>query len=359
MTLKSLTVLLITLAVIPFLQQCNSSKSLNGTEELTPCQFENPIYPGQDPWVIRHEGAYYYIESGGGGLRVSKSDYLTALKVNLQRVWEQPAEGWNRSNLWAPELLYIQGKWYIYYTAGAAGPPYTSQRSGVLEAVSDDPLGEYIDHGMLYTGDDIESGDDEKWAIDLTVLELEGQLYAIWSGWEENAETDRTPQHLYIAEMENPWTISSNRVKISSPEESWETGGELDLNEGAQILENEQGDVFIVYSTRESWLPAYRLGLLKLSARDADPMDPANWTKTGPVFTGTDQVHGVGHASFTKSPDGTEDWILYHTKVDTEPGWNRVVHMQPFEWSAGGMPVFGTPAPAGQPLTRPSGSCEE
>src|SRR3989440_1531280 len=38
-------------------------------------------------------------------------------------------------------------------------------------------------------------------------------------------------------------------------------------------------------------------------------MDPGNWTKSGPVFTGTATVYGVGHASFTVSPDGTEDWI--------------------------------------------------
>ncbi len=81
-------------------------------------------------------------------------------------------------------------------------------------------------------------------SIDLTVLETDNRLYAVWSGWEENANTDRTPQHLYIAEMENPWTISSNRVKISSPEESWERGTELAINEGPQVLENEDGEIF-------------------------------------------------------------------------------------------------------------------
>src|SRR5690625_5607971 len=103
---------------------------------------------------------------------------------------------------------------------------------------------------MLYTGDDIATKKDAKWAIDLTVLEMNQQLYAIWSGWEENAETDRTPQHLYIAQMENPWTVSSNRVKISSPEEPWEAGTELAINEGPQVLKNGSDDI-IVYSASE------------------------------------------------------------------------------------------------------------
>jgi GH43 family beta-xylosidase len=101
------------------------------------------------------------------------------------------------------------------------------------------------------------------WAIDLTVTSIHNQLYAIWSGWERNNSTDKTPQHLYIAKMENPWTISSERVKISSPLAPWETGGPLDINEGPEVLQHNDA-IFIIYSTRESWTAAYRLGQFKI-----------------------------------------------------------------------------------------------
>lgn len=342
------------------LTYCNSAVS--GDDEKPPepeCEFVNPIAHGQDPWAIKHGDSYYFIESAGGALHISKTQSLTTLKMNQQEVWSLPDHaGWNQHNLWAPELHFIQEKWYIYYAAGESGPPFTSQRSGVLESVSEDPFKGFIDKGQLYTGDNIETGEENKWAIDLTVLDLNGQLYAIWSGWEENRDTDHTPQHLYIAEMENPWTISGNRVKLSSPEEEWETGGELDLQEGPQILKNEEGDIFIIYSTRESWLPAYRLGQLKLSDRSADPMNPDNWEKSGPVFMGTENVIGAGHASFVKSQDGTEDWIVYHTKVSEEPGWDRYIHIQPFGWDQQGNPDFGTPVSAGVTLPKPAGECE-
>ena len=108
----------------------------------------------------------------------------------------------------------------------------------------------------------------------------------MWSGWEANAPTDRTPQQLYIARMSNPWTIQSDRVRISSPTEVWEHGTELDLNEGPEFLSH--GDqTFIIYSTRESWLEDYRLGQLRLKSFDSDPMDSISWLKTGPVFTGS------------------------------------------------------------------------
>lgn len=325
-------------------------------EDIDPCVLSNPVADGQDPWVIKKEGYYYYIETRNAGLYISKSKNLSDIKTDQKLVWELPESGWNKSNLWAPELHFIQGKWYIYYTAGKSGPPFIHQRSGVLESNTDDPLGEYIDKGQLYTGNDIQTKENNIWSIDLTVLEHNGQLYGIWSGWEENRETDKTPQHLYIAEMDNPWTISSNRVKISSPAESWETGSELAINEGAQVLKN--GDkTFLIYSASESWLPAYNLGQLQLVGED--PMNPDNWEKKGPVFEGTEDVHGVGHASFITSPDGTEHWIAYHTKVSPDPGWERVIHLQPFNWNRDGAPDFGEPIPAGVSIPKPSGACEE
>ena len=320
------------------------------------CRFANPVAAGADPWVVRHDSSYYLVQSKDRTIWVYKSDQLTEPTQNGVPVWTAPHNGWNRSNVWAPELHYSDGRWYIYYAAGKSGPPFVYQRSGVLQSVGDDPQGRYVDKGMLYTGNDVRAGSENIWAIDLTVTRLGSQLYAVWSGWEANATTDRTPQHLYIARMSDPWTISSNRVRISSPTESWERGTELDLNEGPEFLQR-GADVFVIYSTRESWLKDYRLGQLRLKSMDADPLDPGNWTKSGPVFTGTGTVYGVGHASFTTSPDGTEDWIVYHSKVDTLPGWDRVIRMQEFGWRPDGAPDFGTPAPTGSPIRVPSGQC--
>src|SRR2546430_12690413 len=207
---------------------------------------------------------------------------------------------------------------------------------------------------MLYTGNDVREGSENIWAIDLTVTRLGSQLYAVWSGWATNSTTDRTPQHLYIARMSDPWTISSDRVRISSPTESWERGTELDLNEGPEFLQR-GADVFIIYSTRESWLKDYRLGQLRLNGPDADPMNPSSWTKSGPVFTGAGTVYGVGDGRFTTSPRGTEDWIVYHSQVDTLPGWDRVIRVQAFGWRPDRAPDFGTPAPTGSPIRGPAG----
>ncbi|MDB4908551.1 MAG: glycoside hydrolase family 43 [Gemmatimonadetes bacterium] len=338
---------------------CGGGGSASSSDPVVPaqCTFTNPVAVGADPWVVRQDGMYYFIQSRNDGIWISKSSKLTDVVVAAPtQIWSAPATGWNHTNIWAPELHYIDGRWYVYYAGGESGPPYLTQHAGVLQSAGSDAMGPYVDKGMLYTGDSVGTGQGNRWAIDLTTAQVGSRRYAVWSGWAKNATTDRTPQMLYIAPMENPYTISANRVLLSAPTESWEKGTELDLQEGPEFLQH-GSDVFLLYSTRESWLKEYRLGQLRLQSAAADPLNAANWTKSGPVFTGNTGVFGVGHASFTTSEDNSESWIVYHSKVAEAPGWDRVVRMQKFTWSASGTPVFGDPTPTLQKVARPSGEC--
>ena len=312
--------------------------------------FNNPIFDGADPWMIQKDGYYYYCFSSGNGISISRSQFITK-QGETRKVWEAPASGWNRSCVWAPELHFLDGRWYIYYAAGESGPPYIHQKTGVLQSATDDPLSRYTDMGMLYTGDDPYLKSDNVWAIDMTVFTYHGRLYAVWSGWEKPALTDKTSQHLYIAEMANPFTVKSPRIKLSSPDKKWETGGPLDLQEGPEILKNGD-DLLIIYSCRESWTVDYRLGMLKLRDPERSLLSPLNWEKSGPVFSGP---FGTGHSSFVKSPDGKEDWIVYHSKKSIREGWQRDVRAQRYNWDSKGYPVFGEPVPAGTKMKRPSG----
>jgi GH43 family beta-xylosidase len=325
------------------------------------CTFANPLFRGADPSVVFRDGVYYSVQSTGRGITVFRSDRLTDLNRNPVRVWAAPDTGWNRTNVWAPELQFINGRWYIYYAAGRTNPGefFTTQRSGVLESATADPQGRWVDRGQLYTGDDVAGRTNNRWAIDLTVERVNGQLYAFWSGWEGDAPNDKTQnQNLYAARMANPYTIATNRVRISAPDQPWEDNPPdvgFDLQEGPTVLRNGP-HTFIVYSTRESWMPTYRLGYLRL-ADSTNVLSPASYTKSpGPIFVATDGVYGVGHNTFTVSPDGREHWNVYHAKTVTKGGWDdRVVRMQPFSWNADGSPNLGTPVATGRRLPVPSG----
>ncbi|MCU0625571.1 MAG: glycoside hydrolase family 43 protein [Gemmatimonadaceae bacterium] len=325
-----------------------------GPQPTPDCTFINPLGSGADPWVVRRGALYHLVESRDDAIWVTRSTRLDQVKQNAVRVWTAPDTGWNSRNVWAPELHEIDGRWYIYYAAGRQGPPFLSQRVGVLQSEGSDPQGRYIDRGQLFTGDD-SATTGNVWAIDMTVGRVNGRWWAVWSGWDENAATDRTPQHLYAAPLANPWTLAERRRRISSPVEPWERGTELALQEGPSFLVR-GADTFIVYSTNESWLPAYRLGALRLRA-GATTLDSTQLTKHGPLFSSLGTVYGPGHASFTTSPDSTEDWIVYHAKTSAAPGWERVIRTQRFAWRPDGLPDFGVPVPSGQRLTMPAGQC--
>lgn len=309
-----------------------------GKEGTATMSFTNPLFPGADPWVLKKGDGYHQCWSANGAIYVSKSDSLLR-RDSATPIWVSPASGWNCAEVWAPELLFLRGRWYIYYAADSG--QNASHRMGVLRAVTDDPLGEWEDLGQLETGG--------RWAIDGTVLDLGGKLSFIWSGWPGIVDGR---QNLYIASMSSPEKISGEPVLLSEPVLPWETMA-MPIQEGPEVLSG-KGVTLIVYSASGSWTRDYCLGGLVLTP-GADPLVSASWRKLpDPLFREDGGVYGPGHASFTVSPDGTEDWIVYHAKTGTEHGWNRVVRAQPFSWEKG-LPVFGKPVRDGAPLNLPSG----
>lgn len=319
--------------------------------------FQNPIAPGADPWVVFHQGYYYWCASDFDlGVAVYRSKSLTKLG-RKSVVWRAPQRGPYCAQVWAPELHRLDGRWYIY--VAASDGQNDNHRMIVLEAEGDDPTRPFHFKAELYTGDDFAGRTQNRWAIDGTILELHGRRYCVWSGWED----ERDVQSLYIAPMANPWTLSAARVKLCANDDFvWERVGEdlaqRGLNEGPQVLQR-NGRTFIVYSCSGSWEPTYKLGRLELD-RNGDPLDPRSWAKAcRPVFEPTARTFGIGHCSFTPSPDGTEDWIVYHAKVSRAHGWQRVVQAQRFTWSSSGQPQFGRPVEAIMPLPVPSGDQAE
>ncbi|MEO8171620.1 MAG: glycoside hydrolase family 43 protein [Sediminibacterium sp.] len=319
--------------------------------------FTNPLLPsGADPFSFYKDGFYYYTHTTGRNITLWKTNSIANLKTAEKKVvFIPPAKGPYSKELWAPEIHFIQNKWYIYFAADSGNN--NQHRLFVLENSSGDPLqGEWIMKGKLTTPDD-------KWAIDGSVFENKGQLYCIWSGWEGDMNGQ---QNIYIAKMKNPWTVAGERVRISAPELDWEMHGDLhdvnnpphvNVNEGPEVLvHNDQ--LFLIYSASGCWTEYYALGMLRTSV-NSNLLDPRSWKKsTQPVFKQTpdNKVYAPGHNSFFKSPDGKEDWILYH--ANSQPGQGcggfRSPRAQKFTWSAEGFPVFGIPVSEKTILTVPS-----
>ncbi|WP_409291523.1 family 43 glycosylhydrolase [Peribacillus sp. SCS-37] len=349
--LKKLTIAILMLALIQTGSLGEAAAKSKGNHPAVQKTFKNPVIgDGADPWVIQHsDGFYYYTQTTGGNITIWKTKDLTKLSsAEKKTVWTPEKDAPNREHLWAPELHFIEGKWYIYYAAsdGDMG----KQRMYVLESDTDNPMGSY--HHPEGTNFGKITDPSDKWAIDGTVLSYKGKIYFVWSGWEGD---ENVSQNLYIAPMKNPWTIGGKRVEISRPELAWEKNGTPLINEGPQILKNKQGRVFIIYSASGSWTDDYCLGLLELNGRN--PLLQDSWTKKEqPVFKSDPamNVYGPGHNSFVKSPDGKQDWIVYHAAKFKGAGWNRSVRMQEFFWNKDGTPDFRKPVAVDSILKAPS-----
>lgn len=315
--------------------------SLTRADQLTESDtFRNPILSdGADPFLYEHDGSYVYTQTTGSNVTLWRTDAPTELATAESKVIWQPTKG--ERDIWAPEIHFVNDRWYVYYAAVMPGEVH---KMYVLESATADPFSDYTEKGVI----EDPSG---KWAIDGTILKNGDDLYYVWSGWEGDVNVS---QYLYIAEMSDPMTISSERVELSRPTYDWESlGAPPSINEGPQIL-MKKDQIHIVYSASGSWTDFYQLGLLSAPS-DADLMDPDTWTKQEePVFSSNEDVFGPGHASFVTSPDRTEDWIVYHAARAEGSGWTRNVRMQPFTWKDN-VPVFGDPVSTDESLLIPSG----
>lgn len=320
--------------------------------------YSNPIKStGADPWIIEKDGYYYFTHTTGKNLVLYKSKNFAELnKAPQQIVWEPPKGTLYSKNIWAPELHFIKGVWYLYFAADDG--TNETHRIYVLQNKSKDPLtGVWKFKGQVTDA-------SNKWAIDASVFKHKKRWYMTWSGWEGDVNGR---QDIFIARLKNPWTIKGKRVKISSPTLAWETHGDLNdpnnpphvaVNEGPQFLRNQQ-HLFIVYSASGCWTDHYGLGLLTFTGK-RDLLSASSWTKSKhPVFSTStaDSVFAPGHNSFFKSPDGKEDWILYHANPSPGMGCGkaRSPRAQQFTWNADATPNFGRPVKTGILFPVPSG----
>jgi GH43 family beta-xylosidase len=319
---------------------------------VTDTSFTNPLLPsGPDPWVIRQDSNYYYMNTLGDHLAIYPTSKMSSLPLaRSTTIWTPPTTGPYSKDIWAPELHYFGGKWFMYFAADDG--TNDNHRIYALENDAADPLSA----NWVFKGKIADSSADY-WAIDASAFQYNGQYYLIWSGW---PGTTNMEQDIYIARLADPLTMQGHRVMISSPTATWEKAGAPPaVNEGPEALINPAGQLFLTYSASGCWTDNYCLGLLTLKAA-GDPMNPADWSKSaGPVFSSQPSAgaYAPGHNGFFLSPDGKENWIIYHANPVAAEGCGntRNPRMEPFTWNADGSPQFGVPLPINTPIRKPSG----
>lgn len=312
--------------------------------------YPNPlVFQRADPFVYRHTDGYYYFTASVpeyDRIEIRRSRTLAGLEdAEPFTAWHCHEEGSMSHLIWAPEIHFIRGKWYIYFAAApddqVTGITF-NHRMFVIENQAENPLTDsWTEKGQIKTG-------LETFSLDATAFEYNDRLYYVWAQ-EDRSVCDESHSNLYIAEMENPWTLKSDPVLLSKPEYDWETKI-FWVNEGPAVL-HKNGKLFLTYSasaTDEN----YCIGML-VADEKADLLDPAAWIKQPkPVFATSyeNHVYGPGHSCFTVAEDGTTDLLIYHarnyTEITGDPLYdpNRHTRVQIIRWDESGLPDFGTPA---------------
>ncbi|SFA55426.1 Beta-xylosidase, GH43 family [Pedobacter suwonensis] len=324
--------------------------------------FQNPLVNGDhaDPFVAQKDGNYYFLSTKGNRVAIAKTKAMSQLANAIETtVWTPPENTDHSADLWAPELHFLAGKWYIYVAAAQKGVD-DSNRMFVLENENADPT-----QGMWnFKGKIADSGNDQ-WAIDGSVATIGNKNYFVWSGWEN--PTEKYKQYIYLAPMSNPWTISGPRIKISSPTNDWEkwepTFLGAGVNEGPIMLQRDANSpVFIIFSASRYSSDNYCLAQIQLKT-GSDPAIAENWINKKQVFVKSDKnsVYGPGHNGFFTSSftdqNGmvkSENWFIYHARsTPNNPGQARTTRMQQLSWKADGSPDFGTAISTGINLPCP------
>ncbi len=276
-----------------------------------------------DPYITRGVGEdnkqYYYFtasypmdgeDDANGYDRVvlRRSETLDGLKDAEEKViWKPTASNASHRFIWAPEMHYIGGKWYMFYAGSNSTTNRWAINCCVLQCDGQDPYNDSWTEKGKFQANAGDTFSFTNFSLDMTYFECNGKHYVIWA-------QQGPASNLYMAQINpaEPWKTITDPVCLTKPEYYWECAT-FAVNEGPSVLQHD-GRVIIAYSASGTG-PEYCIGYLYADAK-ANLMDLNSWTKqTTPALTSEDLVdeYGPGHNSFTKDENGN-DIFVYHSR---------------------------------------------
>ncbi|MBE1878252.1 family 43 glycosylhydrolase [Myceligenerans sp. TRM 65318] len=286
----------------------------------------NPVLPGlfADPHIVHLDGRYYLYPTTDGYASWSGTQYTAWSSADLE-TWtfhgtildHGPDVSWADNSAWAPAVAAKNGRYYLYFSGGAASGN-TAKQLGV--AVADSPTGPFRDAlGRPLVAAGTYSGQ----AIDPMVFtDDDGRSYLYWG---QGA--------LRVVPLNDDMTsFDPAQVRNITPS---------GYNEGAFVIERD-GTYYLMWSENDTRSEDYRVAY----ATGSSPLGP--WTKRGVILSKNLDlgIKGTGHHSVVRAP-GTDTWyIAYHRfAVPAGNGTNREVAIDRLRFNADGTIAVVVPTP--------------
>jgi len=308
--------------------------------------------PVHDPVMIR-EGGIYYLFSTGLGVSVWSSPdrvHWTREKPVFAAppAWAVAAVPTFKGHIWAPDISYHAGRYYLYYSISAFGK--NTSCIGVATNVTLDPRDprfHWEDHGKV-----IQSVPGEtNWnAIDpnLIVADDGTPWLAFGSFWEGLKLVKLTPDRLGLAEpIDRLPTIASRKTDPAAPNPPATSGNPVDA--GGNAIEApfvfKHGDTFYLFASIDYCCrgekSTYKMIVGRAKSIGGPYLDRAGvpLARGGGtiLLAGDAKWYGVGHNS-AYTFDGT-DYLVFHGYDASDPKGRSKLRIEKLAWDAEGWPV--------------------
>ncbi|VUD67436.1 Extracellular exo-alpha-(1-_5)-L-arabinofuranosidase [Thalassocella blandensis] len=255
-------------------------------------QYTNGILPDiADPHVLQHNGMYYLYGTHTGGAPNGIPVYTSKDMVNWQyRGWALSRENsWGNHSFWAPEVIHHNGQFYMYYAV----------EEHLAVATSSSPLGPFRQSTQRPMHSNVKEIDAHVFIDD------NGKKYFYFVRFTNGNE-------IWGAELNDDMlSIKENTMRfIMGPSQAWENSSASPVarvNEGAFVIKH-NGRYYMTFSANHFASPDYGVGY----AVADNPLGPYYKYDGNPILQSNNMVHGAGHHSITRSPDGSEMFMVYH-----------------------------------------------
>ena len=280
--------IIFTFTIFAFLFACQSKKTTENTSSTL--TYTNPIIDRYmaDPNMVFENGYYYLINShesdDGRYLPIHKSKDLVNWEFIRGAVEKGDSISWNYENFWAPEVIKIDGFYYLYYTASPGTTPgNTGNHVGL--AIADNIEGPYEDVGRVLPHSSIDGH---------PFIDDDGTMYMYYTIEYGNIDS-LTAGQIYVDKMLSPTEVAGNPVQLIS-HHKWQ--------EGPWILKRNR-KYFLTYSVGGWDGPTYHVRY----AIGENPMGPFE-EQQNKILETNEVVKGPGHHSLFQAYG--KNWIVYH-----------------------------------------------
>jgi GH43 family beta-xylosidase len=286
-----------------------------------------------DPFVLKYNGEYYLYCSGDPINAYHSTDLVNWDFIGPVLGSSNKPDAWNQADVWAPEAVYRDGKFYLYYTASKKSDDWRvgemARRVGV--AVSDSPRGPFVDSGEPVT---------KGWAIDATVFkDPDGGGETMFYSY---LYEPRLPGAGIVADRMTAWNVVAGQpAHVTRGSEAWEdkdgdpNNGSLRYTNEAPTVLKRHGTYYMMYSGGSWDLPTYALAYAMSDAMPSGGLEGPGWRKiVPPILRSSRAVEAPGHNSVVKAPNNVDDICIYHARTlpFLDP-WNRLPFVDRLYWN--------------------------